>query len=68
MFWDNNQNCPKRAEEIAAKYGAKTKSFQCNATNANAVKIAVDTVVKEFNDRLDVFIASAGIPELNVYG
>ena len=23
MFWNNNQNCLKRAEEIAAKYGVK---------------------------------------------
>lgn len=41
---------------------AVAKAYQCNITNATAVKICVDTVVKEFNGRLDIFIANAGVP------
>ena len=41
---------------------ATAKAFQCDVRNSNAVKIVIDAVVKEFNGRLDVFIANAGIP------
>ena len=33
-----------------------------NVTDADAVQKAVDGIVKEFNGRLDIFIANAGIP------
>jgi sorbose reductase len=33
-----------------------------NATSNEAVVQAVDSIVKEFNGRLDIFIANAGIP------
>ena len=38
------------------------KAYQVNITDAEAVQKAVDQTVKDFNGRLDVFIANAGIP------
>lgn len=41
---------------------ATAKAYQVNITDPKAVQQAVDDVVKDFNGRLDVFIANAGIP------
>lgn len=38
------------------------KAYQVNVKNAQQVEDAVNQVVREFNGRLDVFIANAGIP------
>lgn len=38
------------------------KAYQVNITDAQAVEDAVNTVVGEFNGRLDVFVANSGIP------
>lgn len=38
------------------------KAYKVQVTDAKAVEEAVNTVVKDFNGRLDVFIANAGIP------
>lgn len=38
------------------------KAYQVEITNPEAVQAATDAVVKDFNGRLDVFIANAGIP------
>ena len=45
-----------------SKLTIPAKAYQVNITNANAVKIVIDTVVREMNGRLDIFIANAGIP------
>ncbi|KAL2866278.1 putative carbonyl reductase [Aspergillus lucknowensis] len=62
LWYNTNTNTPERAQEVAAKYGVHAKAYQVNITNAEAVKQAVDQTVKDFNGRLDVFIANAGIP------
>lgn len=38
------------------------KAYQVEITDPKAVQAATDAVVKDFNGRLDVFIANAGIP------
>lgn len=38
------------------------KAYQVNVTDAKHVKESIDEIVKEFNGRLDIFIANAGIP------
>ncbi|GFF26003.1 sorbose reductase homolog SOU2 [Aspergillus udagawae] len=62
LWWSTNPKCAERAAEIASKYGVQTKAYQVDITNAKAVQEAVDQTVKDFNGRLDVFIANAGIP------
>ncbi|PWY90805.1 reductase with broad range of substrate specificity [Aspergillus heteromorphus CBS 117.55] len=62
FWWGSNSKCPERAAEVASKYGVQTKAYQVDVTNPEAVQAAVDQVVKDFNGRLDIFIANAGIP------
>ncbi|KKK26690.1 hypothetical protein ARAM_001449 [Aspergillus rambellii] len=62
FWWNSNAKCPERAAAIGAKYGVQTKAYKVNITDAEDVKKAVDQCVKDFNGRLDVFIANAGIP------
>ncbi|KAL4787814.1 hypothetical protein BJX76DRAFT_317758 [Aspergillus varians] len=62
IWYSSNASAHERAEEIAAKYGVQAKAYKVNVTDAEAVKQAVDESVKDFNGRLDVFIANAGIP------
>ena len=38
------------------------KAYQVNVQDQKAVKALVDTVVDEFNGRLDIMVANAGIP------
>lgn len=38
------------------------KAYQVDVTDENEVQKATDEAVKEFNGRLDVFVANAGIP------
>lgn len=40
----------------------KGRAYQVNIRDADAVQIAVDRQVEEFNGRLDIFVANAGIP------
>ncbi|OJJ83117.1 putative carbonyl reductase [Aspergillus glaucus CBS 516.65] len=62
-FWySNNSKAPERAAEVSQKYGVQTKAYQCDITNAEAVQKTVDQSVRDFNGRLDVFIANAGVP------
>lgn len=41
---------------------AAGRAFQVDVTSAEAVEAAVNAQIKEFNGRLDVFVANAGIP------
>ena len=38
------------------------KAYQVNASNYDSVKESVDQIVGEFNGRLDIFVANAGVP------
>ncbi|KAJ5573457.1 uncharacterized protein N7459_007884 [Penicillium hispanicum] len=62
MWYKSNSQCPERAAEVASKYGVQTKAYQVEVTDPQAVQQAIDAVVKEFNGRLDIFIANAGVP------
>ena len=48
------------ADEIKSTYGVETKAYQCNVTDANAVKETV-TDVKETFGSVDILINNAGI-------
>jgi len=38
------------------------KAYQVNVTSFEAVAAAVEAIIREFNGRLDIFIANSGIP------
>ncbi|KAL2196334.1 hypothetical protein P885DRAFT_38448 [Corynascus similis CBS 632.67] len=62
-MWYNKRKEPaeKAAAEIEKEYGVKCKAFQVDVTSYDAVAAAIDANVREFNGRLDVFVANSGI-------
>ncbi|KZF20398.1 reductase with broad range of substrate specificity [Xylona heveae TC161] len=62
IWYNSNKKALDRAKEIEQTYGVKARAYQVNITSAEAVQQAVDEIVKEFNGRLDIFIANSGIP------
>ncbi|KAI1610489.1 hypothetical protein EDD36DRAFT_453400 [Exophiala viscosa] len=62
ITYNTNTKAPERATEIARKFNVKCKAYQLDVASAEAVLGTVDEIVSEFNGRLDVFIANAGIP------
>lgn len=62
IWYNSNKKAIQRAEDIEKEYGVKCKAYQVNVTDAKHVHEMIDEIVKEFNGRLDIFIANAGIP------
>ncbi|KAI9830346.1 MAG: L-xylulose reductase [Sarea resinae] len=62
IWYNSNKKAIDRAADIEKTYGVKAKAYQVNVTSAEAVEKAVNEIVKEFNGRLDIFIANSGIP------
>jgi len=62
IWYNSNKKAIEKAKEIEQTYGVKARAYQVDVTNNDAVKKAVDEIVKEFNGRLDIFIANSGIP------
>ncbi|OJD33042.1 l-xylulose reductase [Diplodia corticola] len=62
IWYNSNKKAIERAAEIEQKYGVKCKAYQVNVTDEANVKKQVYDIVKEFNGRLDIFVANSGIP------
>lgn len=62
IWYNSNKQAEESAATIAKTYGVKCKAYQVNVTSAEAVDKAVAEIVKEFDGRLDVFVANSGIP------
>ncbi|KAH8690827.1 hypothetical protein BGW36DRAFT_306548 [Talaromyces proteolyticus] len=62
IWYKSSTKGEAQAEYIERKYGVKCKAYQVDVQNAAAVQEAVDQQVREFNGRLDIFVANAGIP------
>ncbi|GAB1314923.1 Sorbose reductase sou1 [Madurella fahalii] len=49
------------ASEIEKDNGVKCKAYQVNVADYTSVSSTVDSIVAEFNGRLDVFVANSGV-------
>ncbi|PNP53317.1 hypothetical protein THARTR1_06011 [Trichoderma harzianum] len=58
IWYNSNKQAVTSAENIAKTYGA----YQVNVTSAEDVDKTITEIVKEFNGRLDIFVANSGIP------
>ncbi|KAI0378595.1 short chain dehydrogenase [Hypomontagnella monticulosa] len=61
IWYNSNKKALDEAANIETTYGVKCKAYQVNVTTWETVQAAVDEIVKEFNGRLDVFVANSGI-------
>ncbi|TKX26811.1 L-xylulose reductase [Elsinoe australis] len=62
IWYHSNEEAVKKAAEIEKEYGVKCKAYKSDTVDEAAVKKLVNDNVAEFNGRLDIFIANAGIP------
>ncbi|KAL8910053.1 MAG: hypothetical protein Q9171_004648 [Xanthocarpia ochracea] len=62
IWYHGNKTAITRAQEIEEAYGVKCRAYQVDVTHDLKVKETIDTIVGEFNGRLDIFVANAGIP------
>ncbi|KAK5993567.1 L-xylulose reductase [Cladobotryum mycophilum] len=62
LWYNTNKQAVDQAAKIEKTYGVKSKAYQVNVTSPEAVDKAINEIVKEFNGRLDVFVANSGIP------
>lgn len=62
IWYNSNKKALTRAEEIQKEFNVKCKAYQVDVTDASAVEEAIISQTKEFNNRLDIFVANAGIP------
>ncbi|KAI9149351.1 LOW QUALITY PROTEIN: L-xylulose reductase [Paramyrothecium foliicola] len=67
IWYNSNKQALERASEIEKIYGVKSdmeglgKAYQVDVITLEAVEQAINEIVKEFNGRLDVFVANSGI-------
>ncbi|KAK3378293.1 sorbitol utilization protein SOU2 [Podospora didyma] len=61
IWYNTNKKAIDRAADIEKTFGVKCKAYQVNVTTYEAVQNAVDSIVKEFNGRLDIFVANSGV-------
>ncbi|KAH8805806.1 hypothetical protein F5884DRAFT_860405 [Xylogone sp. PMI_703] len=62
IWYNSNKKAIAEAEKIEKTYGVKCKAYQVNIKEYKPVEDAINEIVKEFNGRLDVFVANSGIP------
>jgi sorbose reductase len=62
IWYNSNKKAITEAEKIEKTFGVKCKAYQVNVTEFKPVEEAINQIVKEFNGRLDIFIANSGIP------
>ncbi|KAL8716520.1 MAG: hypothetical protein Q9225_006157 [Loekoesia sp. 1 TL-2023] len=62
IWYHSNKEAIARAREIEDEYGVQCRAYQVDVTEDTKIKEAIDAIVAEFNGRLDIFVANAGIP------
>ncbi|GAB0135484.1 L-xylulose reductase [Epichloe bromicola] len=61
IWYNSNKQAVVEAEKIEKTYGVKCKAYQVDVISPEAVEKAIVDIVKEFNGRLDIFVANSGI-------
>lgn len=62
IWYHSNKSALDRAAEIEKRYNVKCRAYAVDVTDEHAVWHAVHSIAADFNDRLDIFVANAGIP------
>jgi sorbose reductase len=62
IWYHSNKDALDRAADIEKAYGVKCRAYQVDVTDEKDVWNSIHDIAKEFNGRLDIFVANAGIP------
>ncbi|KAL9100188.1 MAG: hypothetical protein Q9163_004409 [Psora crenata] len=62
IWYHGNRKAIDRAANIEKEYGVKCRAYVSDVRKQGSVQELVDRCVKDFNGRLDIFVANAGIP------
>ncbi|KFA62146.1 hypothetical protein S40285_01697 [Stachybotrys chlorohalonatus IBT 40285] len=61
IWYNSNKQALVEAENIEKAYGVKCRAYQVDVLSEEAVAKAINDIAKEFNGRLDIFVANSGI-------
>ncbi|KAB8079725.1 hypothetical protein BDV29DRAFT_164247 [Aspergillus leporis] len=62
IWYNKNTKAITEAANLEAKYGVKCRAYQINTRESKRVEELLGVCVRDFNGRLDVFVANSGIP------
>ncbi|CAK4017202.1 NADP-dependent mannitol dehydrogenase [Lecanosticta acicola] len=62
IWYHGNKKALDRAAEIEKLYDVQCRAYQTDVTDSEDTKRVIAQIVSEFNHRLDIFVANAGIP------
>ncbi|KAL3463489.1 hypothetical protein BJX64DRAFT_276387 [Aspergillus heterothallicus] len=62
LWYNTNNAAVQEAADIEKVYGVQCRAYQVNTRDSKAVEKSLEQCVRDFNGRLDIFIANAGIP------
>ncbi|KAJ5761200.1 L-xylulose reductase [Penicillium odoratum] len=62
IWYNTNPKATEEAANIEKKYGVQCQAYQVNIKQSEDVERLLDMCVREFQGRLDIFIANSGIP------
>ena len=62
IWYHSNKEALDRAAEIEKAYNVKCRAYQVDVTDEKAVWNSIHSITHDFNGRLDIFVANAGVP------
>ncbi|KAK1240376.1 hypothetical protein MKX07_004404 [Trichoderma sp. CBMAI-0711] len=60
IWYNRNSEAIEKAATIERLYNVKCRAYKVDVTSHEEVDAAVDKVIREFNGRLDIFVANSG--------
>ncbi|PIA92179.1 putative NADP-dependent mannitol dehydrogenase [Cercospora beticola] len=61
-YHSNKDSAISKALHLSQKYHIKCQAYQTDVTDFSSTQRVIEEIVKDFNGRLDIFVANAGIP------
>ena len=61
IWYNSNTKAEEKAQELEKEFGIKCRAYSVDVTDPDGVDKAVTEQIKEFNDRLDIFVFNSGV-------
>ncbi|EME43566.1 hypothetical protein DOTSEDRAFT_72814 [Dothistroma septosporum NZE10] len=62
IWYHGNKKALEKAKDIEKQFGVKCQAYQTDVTDFEDTKRVINQIAHDFNGRLDIFVANAGIP------